>query len=286
MSAYGMTKSIAYTLAGFAGVPRLLQRIFVRDGISILMYHSVTKEPLSVPDWCFVQERSFQEQMVYLKNHCRVIPLKDVPSLTRENNGRPKVAITFDDGYRDNFLCAFPVLKAFDLPATIFLATGYLDSCELPWYDQISWAFKLTTQPRLSLGHLGGPEAYLGGRSERLQAMSKTLAWLRVIKQDDRLRHIPQVLDALHVPAHLSVPNPMLSWEEVRQMYKQNICFGAHTVSHPVLAKIQGDKLEEEITGSKNKIEEKLQRPVQHFDMAPQTTDRSVHPIHPFRIAL
>jgi len=204
--------------------------------------------------------------MEFLKRRFPVLSLNELASNSFPQSGEKYcVAITFDDGYRDNFLCAFPVLKAFDLPATIFLTTGCLESGELPWYDQISWAFKLTTQPRLSLGHLGGPEACLGGRPERLQAMNKTLAWLRVVQDDERLRQIPRVLDALHVPTHLSVPNPMLSWEEVRQMYKHNISFGAHTVSHPVLAKVRGDRLEAEILGSKNKIEEKLQCTVRHF---------------------
>ena len=56
------------------------------------------------------------------------------------------IAITFDDGYRDNFVCAFPILKKLGIPATIFLATEYMDSGQLPWYDQVRLAFKLTTR--------------------------------------------------------------------------------------------------------------------------------------------
>lgn len=230
----------------------------------ILIYHRVNDD--YDPFLPALPVAAFRKQMEFLKRNFPVLSLNELASGSfPENRKKYCVAITFDDGYRDNFLCALPVLKDFSLPATIFLTTGCLESGELPWYDQISWAFKLTTQARLSLGHLGGPEACLDGRSERLQAMRRTLAWLRAVKEDDRLRHIPQLLDALRVPAYLSVPNPMLSWEEVRQMSKQNISFGAHTVSHPALAKMRGDRLEAEIMGSKNKIEEKLQIPVRHF---------------------
>ena len=45
--------------------------------------------------------------------------------------------LRLDDGYRDNFVCAFPILKQLGIPATIFLATGYVDSGQLPWYDQV-----------------------------------------------------------------------------------------------------------------------------------------------------
>jgi CelD/BcsL family acetyltransferase involved in cellulose biosynthesis/peptidoglycan/xylan/chitin deacetylase (PgdA/CDA1 family) len=230
----------------------------------IFIYHRVNDD--YDPFLPAVPVAAFRRQMEFLKKHFPVLSLNEIASNSFPKTGEKYcVAITFDDGYRDNFLCAFPVLKALDLPATIFLTTGCIDSGQLPWYDQISWAFKLTTQEHLSLSHLGGPDACLGGHPERLQAISKTLAWLRVIKQEDRLRYIPRVLDALRVPVRLSTPNSMLSWEEVRQMHRHKISFGAHTVSHPVLAKVKIDELEMEIIGSKKRIEEKLQSPVEHF---------------------
>jgi CelD/BcsL family acetyltransferase involved in cellulose biosynthesis/peptidoglycan/xylan/chitin deacetylase (PgdA/CDA1 family) len=230
----------------------------------IFIYHRVNDD--YDPFLPAIPVAAFRRQMEFLKKHFPVLSLDELASNSFPQNGEKYcVVITFDDGYRDNFLCAFPVLKTLNLPATIFLTTGCLDSGELPWYDQISWAFKLTIQARLDLSHLGGPDASLAGRSERLQAMNNTLAWLRVINEGDRLRYIPQVLNALRVPAQLCTPNAMLNWEEVRQMHRHNIFFGAHTVSHPVLAKVSIDELKTEIVGSKNKIEEKLQRAVEHF---------------------
>jgi CelD/BcsL family acetyltransferase involved in cellulose biosynthesis/peptidoglycan/xylan/chitin deacetylase (PgdA/CDA1 family) len=229
----------------------------------IFIYHRINDD--YDPFLPAVPVDAFRRQMEFLKKHFPILGLNEVANNSFPPNEKYCVAITFDDGYRDNFVCAFPVLKALNLPATIFLTTGCIDAAELPWYDQVSWAFKLTMQPSLQLSHLGGPAGRLETRPERLHAMNKTLAWLRSISQGDRLRYIPQVLDTLRVPAHLATPNSMLSWEEVRQMQKHNISFGAHTVSHPVLAKVNIDELEAEIVGSKNKIQEKLQQPVEHF---------------------
>jgi peptidoglycan/xylan/chitin deacetylase (PgdA/CDA1 family)/CelD/BcsL family acetyltransferase involved in cellulose biosynthesis len=208
----------------------------------------------------------FRKQMEFLKQNFPIISLDEVASGSYADSGEKySVAITFDDGYRDNFLKAFPVLNKLEMPATIFLATGYIESGELPWYDQISWAFKLTTRPRFSLADVGGPEAALNQRPEVLQAMGKTLAWLRTIDDEKRRTFIPRIFVELGVSASLSVPNPMLSWEEIKQMSKQKITFGAHTISHPALSRTDGARLEAEIVGSKSKIEEALDLPVHHF---------------------
>ena len=208
----------------------------------------------------------FRKQMEFLRKNFPVVSLEEIASGMFPQNGEKYcVAITFDDGYRDNFLHAFPVLKDLGMSATFFLATGYIETGEMPWYDQVCWAFKLTTQPQFSLCPIGCPAAYLGGRSERLQAMGKTLAWLRGAQDAERTRMIPRLLEALGVPEPLSLPNLMLSWTQVQQMSKEKFTFGAHTVSHPALSRISGERLEAEILKSKDKIEDKLQLPVRHF---------------------
>ena len=154
------------------------------------------------------------------------------------------MAITFDDGYRDNFLHAFPVLKNLGMPVTIFLTTGCVESGELPWYDRICLAFKLTTRPRFLLEPIGGPKVCIDDRSQRLQAMGKTLAWLRSLNEAEKADCLPQIFEALGAPPYLGLPNAMLNWDEVRQISKRSIAFGAHTASHPVLAKLSQERLE------------------------------------------
>jgi peptidoglycan/xylan/chitin deacetylase (PgdA/CDA1 family) len=175
------------------------------------------------------------------------------------------VAVTFDDGYRDNFVHAFPILKRLGIPVTIFLTTGYIESGQLPWYDHVRLAFKLTSRSRLSLQELGGPGASLETEDDRLDAMQHTINWLRTVDDDIRRSALAQLLIDLGIPAELNLPGTMLSWNEIRQMQRAGVEFGAHTVTHPVLRTLSVERLVEEIVGCKTSLENRLQVNVSHF---------------------
>jgi peptidoglycan/xylan/chitin deacetylase (PgdA/CDA1 family) len=229
------------------------------------MYHRVNDD--HDPFFLYAMPVSqFRQQMEYLTRNFHVISLDQIARGDFSSNGQKHcVAITFDDGYRDNFLCAFPVLKELGIPATIFLATGYIESGELPWYDQVCLAFKLTLQSRISLSEVHGKDLSLDTRNARLHTLQHTLAVLRAVNEATRLQLLRELFQQLRVPARLNLPNVMLSWDEVRRMSKQGIGFGAHTVTHPVLASLSGERLEDEVVGSKKTVENRLQLPVRHF---------------------
>jgi peptidoglycan/xylan/chitin deacetylase (PgdA/CDA1 family)/CelD/BcsL family acetyltransferase involved in cellulose biosynthesis len=263
-----MGRSLADRFELAAPRRKLLRVAFERRRVPvlhILMFHRVNDDG----DLFFsnaLPVRVFRGQMEYLAKHFPVVSLDDFSGKGLPQNGRKYyVAITFDDGYRDNFLHAFPVLRELGLPATVFLTTGYVESGEPPWYDQVCLAFKLTTQTRLSLAEGGGPESNLAQSEERLEALQKTLAWLRTLGEESRREALGELFRALRVPTPLTLPNVMLNWSEIRQMARNGVRFGAHTVTHPVLAKLPPERLQEEILGSKKVIEERLQMPVRHF---------------------
>src|SRR5690606_11379545 len=81
----------------------------------------------------------FETQMRYLNRHYRVMPLADLAGLlgTGRPLREPVAAVTFDDGYRDNYTSAFPVLRRLGVPATIFLATGYIGGDRVFWWDAV-----------------------------------------------------------------------------------------------------------------------------------------------------
>lgn len=253
--------SSRYTFAG-SGLMRLHRRTV--PACQIFIYHRVNDD--RDPFFYATPVAEFKRQMEYLSQNFGMASLDQIGEGKFPVNGRKcSVAITFDDGYRDNFTYAFPILKELGIPATIFLATGCVESGEIPWYDQVRLAFKLTMQPRVSFAAVGGPSAALGTLPQKLEAMERTLAWLRSLDELGRCRGLAEVFRELVVPAGLNLRNTMLRWEDVRLMAKQGITFGAHTVTHPVLAGLSLERLREEIGGSKQTLEGRLQLPVRHF---------------------
>lgn len=229
----------------------------------IFQYHRVNDD--ADPFLGALPLNTFRAQMEYLAATFPVLTLDQVAKGEFPNRHRYSVVITFDDGYRDNFVCAFPILKSLGIPATVFLATGYVEAGQLPWYDQVRVAFKLTTRAQFSVADLGGPSGSLSGLGERLQSCERTLGWLRGVAEGERAPALNEIFRTLGVAADLNLPNQMLRWEDIRQMAKHNITFGAHTVTHPVLSKIPAARLQREILGSKRTIENRLQTPVSHF---------------------
>ena len=124
-------KRIAYAAYAGAGVDRLVWRFSPRR-LRILAYHGVCDDDLAPEPWMpsyFVTRSAFEEQMRYLKRHACVLPLAEAVARLRRNDLPDRaVSITFDDGYANNLHAAYPILQTYQLPATIFLATGSVDS--------------------------------------------------------------------------------------------------------------------------------------------------------------
>jgi peptidoglycan/xylan/chitin deacetylase (PgdA/CDA1 family) len=206
----------------------------------------------------------FKRQVEYLARRFPIVSLDDVV------NGKAwrypySCAITLDDGYRDNYLNAFPVLSALKIPATIFLATGYVEENRLPWYDQVALGLKLTTRKHLDLSALGGPVFALDSLPGRAAWVDPTRMWLRRMSESQRETALTELFGQLGVSPSLNLREQMLHWTEVQSMARGGVTFGAHTVTHPCLAGVSGNRAREEITNSKKAIECRLQEPVRFF---------------------
>lgn len=208
----------------------------------------------------------FSKQMECLASHFNICSLEDiVERLKIKDVPDNAVVITFDDGYRDIYLNAFPILKRLSIPATIFLATGSIDSRKILWYDKVFSAFRETQEPFLE-GYGNNAKRYtLGTLEEKLVAQEEVLLFLRSISDSEKSFWINLLIEKLRVEDRKEAPDLMLTWEDVQVMYKSGISFGAHTVTHPILSRISNDKARAEIYESKEIIEEKLGTTVKTF---------------------
>ena len=207
----------------------------------------------------------FEGQMRHIARNYKVLSLRGL--LDHLASGAPDsvMAITFDDGYRDNYENAFPVLQRYRLPATIFLTTGSLDSGEPLWFERLAGAVKSTAREFLDLEVDIPRRFWLRTTEERLRANGELFGLLRLMSDNDRREQLSAILRDLASPDGAQRTNMMLTWDQVRRMKQHGIDFGGHTVSHPYLSRLTPEQASWEISESKRRIEAELQAPVSHF---------------------
>jgi peptidoglycan/xylan/chitin deacetylase (PgdA/CDA1 family) len=232
--------------------------------IQILVYHRVNDEN----DCVFpgVPIEVFNEQMEYVAENYQVSTLDDlVQRLPTGDVPENALAITFDDGYRDNYEHAFPILKRLGLPATIFLATDGIDSGRMLWHDWVFAALRETRVTALENFRGNGSTYPLNTPAEKRHALMEVLKFLWSLDDRDRSLWVERLINNLGIEEPVTCEGLMLGWDDIRIMSEHRVTFGAHTVTHPILSKLPTRQLKREIRESKATIESKLNMPVKHF---------------------
>lgn len=223
----------------------------------ILIYHRVNDD--EDPYFRGIRPADFERQMAYVSSRFHVLSLPDlVAGLRAGSLPNHAIAVTLDDGYRDNYLHAFPILKRHSIPATIFLATSVIGSNRQLWHDDVFSAFRETAESKLEPLDPGGISGSLAAVSDRLRIQHEFLAFIRTLSEAGRTAAVSRLRDALRVGPRPMTPGLMLSWDEVRTMSRAGIHFGSHTATHPILSRVDLGRARSEIVESKRTIEEEL----------------------------
>ena len=246
-------KQILFRCAAAVGAPRALHRFALPRSLTILMYHGVLRQPLDVPDWCFIAEADFRSQMRYLKRHFEVLPLAEAARRLHANSlTRPAAVITFDDGYQNNHDVAFPILRELNLPATIFLATGFVDSDSLLWFCRLNRALAHTERTTLAWNGLNYDISTPEDRAAACAALQSELKQLdheSLLHESETI--VAQLGSSAAWPAEPDSPFRMLDSASIRAMAASGLVeFGAHTVQHTILTRVPPARARAEIEQS------------------------------------
>jgi peptidoglycan/xylan/chitin deacetylase (PgdA/CDA1 family) len=217
----------------------------------ILAYHRVNDE--GDPFFPSLPTGVFERHMEFIARAYVVLPLEElVERMSRNAVPRNTLAITLDDGYRDNLTHAAPVLVRYGLPATVFLATGFIGTSDVPWFDRLALAFK--TSRATTYRAPWGATVRLESRPDRLSALGAMLSYLKGLADDEMRRAVDELVTALEVTDIHPFKNWMLSWDDVHALAGLGIGIGAHTVSHPILSRLNPERAWAEIFGSRSMI--------------------------------
>jgi len=233
-----------------------------RPRVPILTFHRVNDD--NDPFMPSLPTAVFAARMAYIARHYQVLPVAELALRLQQGRApRHALALTFDDGYRDNLSHVAPILKRLGLPATIFLVTGHIGTPKELWFDRVAMAFKIATARRVAVGQ--GRMFPLGTVRERLLALDAALAQLKLIPDEDRLLAVERLVTALRPSGSERPKRLMLSWDEVAALRGLGFSVGAHTITHPILSRLTPARAWEEIQGSKVAIEKALGEPVNAF---------------------
>ena len=232
--------------------------------LSIVIFHRV----LERPDPLFVGDPDitrFNDICAWLAAWYQVLPLDEaVARLSRGALPSRALSITFDDGYADNHDLAMPVLKAHGLPATFFIATGYLNGGRM-WNDTIVEAVRHTAQPELDLSSLklgGVGRVAVQSTQQRREAIAVLLEACKYLTQPARQAAADGIAECAQVVPRKDL---MMRSDQVRAMVSAGMQIGAHTVSHPILARLNDHDAAQEISQSKGELQDLLGQPVTLF---------------------
>ncbi len=247
---------------------KALHWAFFRHHVTIVMYHGVVRTSLEVPDRCFVDKESFTRQVAYLKRDFDVIPLRDV--VHRLRNGqvrRPTAAITFDDGYQNNYDVAWPILREAGLPATIFLVTGLMDTSDMVWSCRLHRAITETSKSELEWGE---SRLDLRGAAARGRAAIALKRRLKMQQPQSQATELTGMLRALgddpDRPVDQESPFRMLNRDAIVEMSRSGLIdFGAHTCSHPILSLLSDGDCRREVADSVAAVAEITDQPCTLF---------------------
>ncbi|MBA3909125.1 MAG: hypothetical protein C0524_04375 [Rhodobacter sp.] len=249
-------------------MPRGL-RMFKRQSLTILCYHGVVRSALPIPDYCFLEASRFQTQMQWLaRSHFRVAPLSEaISDLLMGRVTQPTVALTFDDGYRNNVDVALPILQRFNFPATIFLATGLIGSSKTIWPFRILQALQSTAADSVTWGGRSFPLATLAERTAANKSLQSRVKELAPGTPDNAAAEIERLLEVQENPdIDRNSPLAMMDADDVRLGVESGLLeFGAHSVTHPILSALDDDGLRREIDGSVQSIRQMVPKPSRCF---------------------
>jgi peptidoglycan/xylan/chitin deacetylase (PgdA/CDA1 family) len=268
---------LAQTL-GRLGLLGLLERATAmrRPGLIVLTYHRIAdpaRNPFYDPVISATPE-SFRTQLKWLTRHIRLLNCAEVITQVESSSRWRETAVllTFDDGYRDNFDVALPILREFKAPALFLIPTAFLNSPALPWWDHIAYVFKQTKIRQFTLRQKAGPDDASPPLEINLEIMPPSAAIMTVVRAflhgtitDERwfLEQLCQLAE-VELDAHQITRGLLMSWDQVQSLASLGAHFaiGAHSHSHRNLATLDENSQRDELTQSKQILEQRLKREI------------------------
>jgi peptidoglycan/xylan/chitin deacetylase (PgdA/CDA1 family) len=261
-------KRAALRATYYSGAHRLIARRYSGIGTIFVIHKVVTEKTDSLATWLTITVDFLDRVLAHLKPRADFVRLDDVRErLTREEPVkaiRPFIALTFDDGFRDNLTLALPILRRHTVPATVYVPSGAPDRTLDPWPWRLEKAIRELSEVSLDLPEL--PRRLPAQTFEEKQAVFGLLTE-HIHRNIPANRHLPELLlPKARVSDESLIVEQFASWDDLRELASDRlISVGGHTVTHASLRDLEEDQATAEIGNGRRRLEAQLDVAVSHF---------------------
>jgi glycosyltransferase involved in cell wall biosynthesis/peptidoglycan/xylan/chitin deacetylase (PgdA/CDA1 family) len=250
-------------------------------GAPVFTFHRVLPEHETCYDPEIATSTGLFEAFIrWVCDRYQAVPLEELVTRTMapKNGGKPLCAITFDDGWHDNFLHAFPILQRHQLPATVFLPTRFIGTNRRFWQETLWFSMQELTKRNDSDQQLEQVLLSLPWcpRLSQNQLTFKRLRRLLLTRPSHEAEEFVARVEEIAGPGAVRPGRRFLTWEEVRTMQNAGIDFGSHTLNHTLLTRADPSTAWNEIVSSHRELAERLGSPPVGFAYPWGATGRQI----------
>jgi peptidoglycan/xylan/chitin deacetylase (PgdA/CDA1 family) len=261
-------KECLYGISGGLEIPRFFHKYLLPHTVSVIMYHGVISEPLLISDWCFLNKKFFEWQIKYIKKNFEVRSLYEiVNNLKKGIIDKPTLAITFDDGFYNNYSVAFPILEKEKIPFTIFPVSSLINTNDTVWFCKLNRAIGATEKEFLEID---GFRYNFDNAIHKAQSSAELQSYLKGFPHSELQIELNNIIDQLLggplPPLRIDSPFRMLDSNSIKKMIETGLVdFGAHTLSHSILSSLSSEEKRFEIIESIRLLERITKQPCKMF---------------------
>jgi peptidoglycan/xylan/chitin deacetylase (PgdA/CDA1 family) len=225
---------------------------------SIFLFHRISPQRDKL--WDPLSPERFDEILKYLKSKFEIYSAEKILGESdKQRNNKPLAAIVFDDGYKDYIEYALPILRKHELPSSMYVVTSCVESGIPPWTYVLDNAFANTKKGKLDVDSSLLPselkKTSWKNETEKIAFAKRFKPFLKQVKDGTRRELVKQTINSLN---DVETPkNLMMNWKEINEIKSAGTIIGSHTVTHPLLEKIENEaEIENELRLSAKKIKE------------------------------
>jgi len=250
---------LASIIATTGGI-RVLERLPQQNCLVVLNYHRIgsASETVGDPNLYSATPSDLDDQVRWIKRHYHISSLDEAIAFVEGQTAFRKTGIlfTFDDGYKDNYDYAFPILYKHKVQGTFFICTSYIGSSQLPWWDRIAYMLKMTRNSKIILHY---PEFMTLDFGEgKLEALNRLLGIYKARHDLDKDLFLEEIARSTGTGDERPGERIFINKTELKEMSGNGMAVGSHTHSHPLLSHLSPELQLEEVSVSKGMLEHDL----------------------------